>query len=336
MATHARPTLKRRRFLQGAGAGAVAMAVGQLPAAAQTTTVMPAGVAAPSGRRFRLVLDEGWNSIDTSLWYRYLNTYGDSGNTLQYHLPRNLVTSNGSLKIYTKRETYTGALGKRYFTSGFISTGARGTVGDPHPAQATYFPREGYYEMRGKVAHAQGVWNGWWLRHRAGASEAEVDIMETFHAQIPGRTAQTLHLNNTGTTQYNIFHRNTYIEDPQAPPGWHIWGVLINAEGDDVRFTFYTDGKAVGSFLAPSPHFWHSYSSPDLWDLSLDTFASGTWIGHPDDALGYSRYLNRCLSSGTSGSCSTTGINRSRISSLSSSPGAEKFQISWVRVWQVV
>lgn len=329
-----RPALSRRRFLQGTGIAAAAVATNSWPAVAAADPV-PDGVEAPSGRSFDLVLDEGWDSIDNSLWYRYWSTYGDSNNCQDYLRPRNVQASDGTLKIITKREKYEGPQGERDFTSGFISTSRRGPAGTPQPDSETYFPREGYFEMRGKVTHAHGIWNGCWLRHRHGSSEAEVDILETLHAQGPGKTSQALHLNISGDAEHNVLHEYTRVDDPQGTPDWHTWGVLIHEEDDDVRFRFYTDGEESGTYLAKSPDFWHKHSEDKLWDFSLNTHTGGSWVGHPDDNLGYSRYVDQCLSSGEAPNCDTTGINRSRISDRSKNPGDEVFEISYVRIWEL-
>src|SRR3546814_11451816 len=70
--------------------------------------------------------------------------------------------------------------------------------------------------MRAKVPHAQGMWPAFWLRHRNGAGVAEVDIMEYFHSQVPGRTTGTLHLDRT----HHISQRSLPFEAPPATPRW--------------------------------------------------------------------------------------------------------------------
>src|SRR3546814_16269318 len=92
--------------------------------------------------------------------------------------------------------------------------------------------------MRAKVPHAQGMWPAFWLRHRNGAGVAEVDIMEYFHSQVPGRTTGPLHLDG----RHNISKRSIPFEAPTATPGWHTCAVELEPVASGVHFTFLING----------------------------------------------------------------------------------------------
>jgi hypothetical protein len=97
------------------------------------------------------------SSLDTSRWGAYHNTYGDGNKEEACLTPSNVTSSNGTLKITSKKEPITcpGAT-QDQFSSGFI--GSRDA-----PAKV-YYPAFARYEIRAKVPHAQGLWPAFWLR----------------------------------------------------------------------------------------------------------------------------------------------------------------------------
>lgn len=255
--------------------------------------------------------------LDTSKWKPYHNTYGDGNNELACLTPDNVRQGGGSLKITAERETVACPGGTtESYTSGFI--GSRET--------GTYYPKYARFEIRAKLPHAQGLWPAFWLRHRNGASTAEVDIMEYFHSQVPGRTTQTLHLDG----RYNISKKTTTFENAQTPtPGWHTWAVEILPDPNGVRFTFFLDGSATHTFV-DTQHDWASSDPASTWDIAVNLAVGGKWVGVPDDSLGYLRDLNRCSISGTApNGCSSTGINRVDWSD----PADSTYEVDWVRVY---
>jgi beta-glucanase (GH16 family) len=235
------------------------------------------------------------SSLNTAKWKPYHNTYGDSNNELACLTPNNVVQSGGSVKITAKKETVACPGGStESFTSGFLGSRESGT----------YYPKYARFEMRAKLPHAQGLWPAFWLRHRNGASTAEVDIMEYFHSQVPGKTTQTLHLDG----RYNLSKKTTAFEAPTLSPGWHTWAVEILPETSGVRFTFFVDDVAVHTYV-DTQHDWASSDPNATWDVALNLAVGGNWVGRPGDTTGYLRDLNRCSISGTApGGCTTTGI----------------------------
>ena len=282
---------------------------------APTTTTAP--VAEPSG--WTLVGGDEFDggTLDASKWKPYHNTYGDGNNELACLTPANVAQGGGSLKITAERETVScpGGTTEQY-TSGFI--GSRET--------GTYYPKFARFEIRAKLPHAQGLWPAFWLRHRNGASTAEVDIMEYFHSQVPGRTTQTLHLDG----RYNISKKTTTFENAQTPtPGWHTWAVEIEPDPNGVRFTFFLDDSATHTYV-DTQHDWASSDPSSTWDIAVNLAVGGKWVGVPDDELGYLRDLNRCSISGTApGGCTTTGINRVDWND----PADSTYEVDYVRVF---
>jgi beta-glucanase (GH16 family) len=255
------------------------------------------------------------SSLNTSVWRPYHNTYGDGNKELPCLTPNNVGVSGGTLKIVARRQQITCPGGSvRQFTSGFLGTRETGT----------YFPRFGRYEIRAKLPHAQGLWPAFWLRHRDGASVAEVDIMEYFHSQVPGKTSQTLHLDQ----RYNISKKATFFESPTSNPGWHTWAVDIEpAANGAVKFSFLTDGKVVHTYTDTKADWSRRHAGKPLFDMAINMAVGGNWVGHPDDALGHLANLNRCAQGGTApNGCRTDGIRRATFPTT--------YEVDYVRVWE--
>lgn len=255
------------------------------------------------------------STVDASKWKMYHNTYGDGNNEMACLTPDNVTQSAGTLKIRARDQRTTCPWNKtRAYTSGFI--GSRET--------GTYYPMYAKFEARVKVPHAQGMWPAFWLRHRNGAGSAEVDVMEYFHSQLPGRGAAALHLDG----RYNAFQRNTAFESPGGVSGWHVWGVEITPSAQGPRFEFFLDHQSYGSYV-DTQHHWASSDPEATWDIAINQAVGGRWTGDPDGILGYLPDVNRCSISGTApNGCKTTGINRIDWND----PADTTYEIDWVRV----
>jgi beta-glucanase (GH16 family) len=267
------------------------------------------GPAGPSGH---VVFDDEFDGpLDTSVWRPYHSTYGDGNHELQCHTPSNVTTGGGVLAITARRETVTCPGGStRRFTSGFLGTRETGH----------YFPMFGHYEMRARLPHGQGLWPAFWLRHRDGASVAEVDIMEYFHATVPGQTTATLHLDG----RRNLAKRSQFFENPTLDPGWHTWAVDISLDPAGIRFTFSLDGQAFLSYV-DTQHHWADHVDPDAtWDMAVNLSVGGDWLGDPDGPLGVLAN-GRCGKPwGAAPPCDTSGIMRATFPA--------DYQIDYVRV----
>jgi beta-glucanase (GH16 family) len=281
----------------------------KLPSSQSSTTV-PASPA-PSGS---LTFADEFNgsTLDTSVWEPYYNSYGDGNNELQCETPNNVAVSGGTLKITARRETINcPGGGVRNFTAGFLGTRETGH----------YFPRYGRFEMRAKLPHGQGLWPAFWLRHRNGAGTAEVDIMEYFHASVPGQSTGTLHLDG----RKNLIKKSTPFETPTTSPGWHTWAVDILPDPSGVKFSFMVDSKVYLTYV-DTQHYWSSADANATWDIAVNMSVGGDWVGNPDDALGYLGGLNRCAQGGTPpNGCTSTGILRTSFPST--------YEVDYVRVY---
>jgi beta-glucanase (GH16 family) len=288
-----------------------------------TTTTTPSSTAPPTtvapAPRWTLIGGDEFDgtSVDLTRWKPYHSNYGSANSQLECNRPSNVRLGGGTLRITAQRETVTcpGSSAPMRYTSGFL--GSRET--------GTYYPRYARFEMRAKIPHAQGMWPAFWLRHRQGSSTAEVDVMESFHSQVPGRVTQTLHLD--GTT--NISKRTTFLESPTATPGWHTYAVEITPDPAGIRFTFSIDGTPTHTYLDQRRAWASAAPSEGTWDVAINLAVGGRWVGDPDGTLGLLDVLGRCSISGVApDGCTTAGIRRVDWGD----PTSTTFEVDWVRV----
>jgi beta-glucanase (GH16 family) len=253
-------------------------------------------------------------ALNTQVWKPYHSTYGDGNREDQCHTPQNVAVSGGTLRITARREKVTCPGGSvRDYSSGFLGTRDTGT----------YFPRYGRFEIRARVPHGQALWPAFWLRHRQGSSTAEVDIMEYFHAQVPGQTTATLHLDGRA----NVSKKTVDFEAPTANPGWHTWAVDIENASDGVRFTFSLDGKAFHTYTDTQRRWASALPGQNLWDIAVNLSVGGNWVGDAAGALGYLPDINRCAQGGTPpNGCATSGIRRASFPAT--------YEVDYVRVYR--
>lgn len=333
------------RFGVGASAGVVAQFT--VVSATQVSAVVPSGavtgqvqVSAPGGVAvssvaftvtappvdpptpptnphpgFTQVLDEQFAGIDPTKWSVYDNSTFGAPMRIQRYMARNVTVGPGSsgstgstsVKLQVKRET----VGTNSFTAGMMDTKTAGY----------WLPRFGFFEFRCKIPHGQGIWPSIWLTAKSGgATMCEFDIMEYFHAQVPGKNHVTLHgTDNTGTFHANRYTNNVggrmFFEAPTYNPAWHVWATEIVPVTDAggtvladptkpssfVRFTVYLDGVQKYRFVDTSALTWttNGGTADSFWNVYVQgSQVSGDYVGHPDDPLGYSRTLNACISGG--------------------------------------
>jgi hypothetical protein len=258
------------------------------------------------------------NAINTANWRASYSTYGDGNNEEACLTPNNAVVSNGTLKIIAKREQIA-CPGQPVdsFSSAFLGSRDAGK----------YYPKFAKYEIRAKLPHAQGLWPAFWLRHKNGSSVAEVDIMEYFHAQVPGKTSSTLHLDYVT----NIAKKSIDFESPVLTPGWHTWAVEMtpaSTGSQDVKFNFLLNGQSYFTHTPTQQDWAKAVDGNQMFDIAINMAVGGNNIGHPDDELGWSRYLNMCLKPyrGTQ-PCNGSGIVRASF--------PVTYEIDYVRVYKL-
>ncbi len=193
------------------------------------------------------------------------------------------------------------------------------------------------FEFNARFPQGQGLWPAIWLRHRSGAPNAEVDIMEEFHSQHYG-TQQTLHFDNYARNP-GMSYTSVNISE------WHIHAVEIQKlTNGSVSFKFFVDTTNTFSYIDNNPTWVAKAPLNETWDIALNFAVGGKWTGDPDESpLGqlhtsgtvyfdpynathreYLNATNRCARGGTYPSCTTTGIQRAVFPAVS--------EFAWLRV----
>lgn len=291
-----------------------------------TTTPADAPVAAPPTTTTTQPALPGWSllwsdefdgkELDTDVWLPYHSTYGDGNDELQCHTPDNVEVSGGRLMITARREPVRCPNGSlRQFSSGFVGTRETGT----------YFPRFARYEIRAKLPHGQGLWPAFWLRHRDGAKRAEIDVMEYFHAQHPGLTTATLHVDGKVETR-----RHLVFEEPTDDPQWHTWTVEIERLDLGVQLSFARssddgDSRVSYRFVDREAAWAQDHRGEDLFDIALNLSVGGRWAGDPDGPLGYLSARDECAQGGVPPHCEAEGVRPATFPST--------YEIDYVRVY---
>lgn len=216
-------------------------------------------------------------ALNTKVWHPYDNAYGSGNHELQCEKPQNVKVANGVLTITAKREHITCSDGSvREFTAGFLGTRENNV----------YFPRYGRYEMRAKTPHAAALWPAFWLRHKDGSSVTEIDVMEYFHAELPGQTTSTLHYNGKS----NVAKGSIAFEEPTRTPDWHVWATEIEEVSGQVCLSYFVDDKRVqfNGLAAGKPYCFtdvgpfQRYPGQNLFDIAVNVSVGGDWVALPD------------------------------------------------------
>lgn len=279
----------------------------------------------PAVPGYTLVTADDFATLDPTRWRaRDNDTFGNPNGQVQRWMARNVtvgLASDGdgySCKLTSNRE----AVGGNPFTAGMLESALAGWYG----------PRYYCKEIDCRIAHGQGVWQaGWSTAFTGGADMVELDDMEIFHTQTPGRAMLTLH-RATGRdsagkllTQYNVAKSKSadgyggiFFETPTATPGarhkfktkvWPVTDATGTTPGDpnlpsaNVRIQGYIDGVLKFDYVDTNALFWTTNGGDPadpvnrFWNFRLQgSQINGKFVGHPDDPLGYSRLLNACLS----------------------------------------
>lgn len=285
------------------------------------TRTFTAGAPVPNGWKLKWADEFDGAGVNSANWSAYHNTYGDGNKELACLTPNNISTSGGVATITALRQTVTCPSGAvRNYSSGFLGSREAGK----------YHPLYGRFEMRAQIPHGQGLWPAFWLRHRNGASVAEVDILEAFHSQGPGRVVQTLHFPSSLGSNWGKV--GTFLETPpKGTGGWHSFAVEIEPVSTGVRFRFFVDSTMTREFINTSPSAWNQVDPNAGWDIAVNLAVGGTWVGDPDKQLGYLPYKGLCSltakapTNNDPSRCPTTGIH------LANFPA--KYNIDYVRVY---
>ena len=300
----------------------------------------------------QLVLDSNFTDGLDPEWRMEPNgsTYGANNNVIGIWSHSNVSTgpatvgTGSTLKLAS---TYDGTT----YRAGMVQT----RTGSSVPFGGVLFPRYAWYEFRMRIPIGKSLWGGAWLRHRHGASTCEVDISENFGGGSPGHSRFTVHrkasagaATTTGLGKNNLYLQQPYEADgtTRAVPQWHTIACSIRPENgvpgaatDRVVFDVYIDGVHRHSWMDTSAAYWTGLETEQAFDICLQGMQiGGTWNGHPDDPIGYSRWINGgaggCILSGTPPNECATSFNGVPIVPNVWDALHGTLEVDYVRVWK--
>lgn len=228
---------------------------GSLPPNAPSTPATPGG---PSGlpasldtsaTTLKQIMNETFSGsqIDDATWgynYPWSNTCDTNGNT-----------------DATQYAAYVSPKCDAQKSAGVFSTGANGldiaikpTPGGVDAAGKSYvsgqlYSRQAFYpgtyiETTAKLPTGSGLGGAFWLIPQSGAWPPEIDVMES-QGENPNSVTQTIH---DRMPDGSVSNQQVVANVPGSQSGFHTYG----ADFEKDRITFYTDGKATGSFATPA------------------------------------------------------------------------------------
>lgn len=293
------------------------------------------------------VFEDDFGSLNTSRWsIRTDNTFGHAApqnriqdyNTENVTIDTNLAGATGNTGLVLRNLRVGSAPGASY-TAGWVET-----------STGFHLPRYYRLEARMRIPHGHGLWPALWTVHtNGGADEHEIDIMEYFHSQVPGRLTVTLHgRNNAGTVRYNYAKMNPHaaFELPTPTPGWHTVVLEVSPENgvpdaptSSVRYRWYLNGVKGWDYLDNEALHWSSLgTATQSHKIYCQTQIGGQYVGHPEDPLGYSRWLNGsggCLIGGTPpNSCTITSSGNTIRAADWGDDTATAFAVDYIKAWR--
>lgn len=186
-----------------------------------------------------------------------------------YRATQVTVNAADTATITATRRTRTCNGERTAWDSGFMSSRDSGL----------WFPLFGTIRARVLLPDkAPGMWPAVWLRHRNGASTAEVDLMESFGAS-KDVTSQHLHFPNTAGV--GVWGKGVRT----LAPGWHTYWVRIRPAPGGIRFTLGVDSTTTGSYLLTDTSRLTRVDRSRAWDVAANiAVSSNRWTGDHRDA----------------------------------------------------
>lgn len=185
---------------------------------------------APEGYSLKWSDEFDGNSLSMANWsYQIGNNGGWGNNEAQYYTDHNDVVSDGTLKIWARREEE----GDFHYTSTRIHTYQK--------VSTTY----GYICARIKLPAVPGMWPAFWmLPERNYGSEGvtwwptsgEIDIMES-KGRVPTRASGALHYSSNGSGGNHAYQTREKVVD--STENYHVYAIDWSAE----IIRWYVDGE---------------------------------------------------------------------------------------------
>jgi beta-glucanase (GH16 family) len=213
-----------------------------------------------------------WNGTtgtwDTNYWYKPLHGKGgnlDTNGEQEWYINSNHTrtksvkpwrVANGILTISGNHA----AKNIQPLIDGYKYTS--GEINSYHAFSQQY----GYFEIRCKLPHGQGVWPAFWMLPENGSWPPEIDILE-----VLGQDPTTLYTSAHAEINGQEVNYGTAVHVPDTSKAYHTYGIDWEAD----YLTWYFDGKQV--YQIPTPE---GFNTPMYIETNLAL--GGTWGGDVD------------------------------------------------------
>ena len=229
------------------GSAAVAIAMSARDASAQTAAI-------PG---WRLVWRDEFNGfqLNANNWNTENVAWPDN-NELEYYLPQQAYTQNGSLVIASEAHPY----GGRPYISARLNT------------QNHFAQQYGHFEARMQLPAGKGLWPAFWLLPPA-VWPPEIDIMEAV-----GNPANLIYMTqHWGTASNPAAYGGTY-SGPDYTAGFHVFA----CEWSPTQINWFIDGVQ---------RFTTSSNIPQMpMNIIVNTAVGGDLPGNPDGTTVFPQY----------------------------------------------
>ncbi len=244
---------------------------GAVTSAGAETDPRPYG---PSGSFELAFSDEFSGSELSSARWTTCYWWDDNGCTnlgnheLQWYVPRNVRTENGSLVLTAMPDEVIGHEGKAFpYTSGMVTSG-RYYAEDP--SRTRFATTYGFFEMRARIPSGRGLWPAFWLLPKNHTSKPEIDIMEVL-GHRPGVLEMHYHYKDPDGETRSAGHR---LKTSDLSRDWQVYGL----EWSPDAIVWYLNGAEVWRLEDSSA------ISDDPMYLLINLAVGGNWPGDPDES----------------------------------------------------
>ncbi len=191
---------------------------------------------------------------------RWQATYKSGDAERQTYIPEALQVAGGRLRITAQPRSGQA----RPYTSGIITT------------QGTFSQQYGYFEMRARVPHGQGLWSGFWLLHTGPLPWTEIDIFE-----ILGNDTTTLYMSNHWRDDAN---QPQFLTQPFSGPDFSVSFHTFAVNWTPASLTWYVDGIPQAETIENVP------AEPMF--ILANLAVGGQWPGNPDATTRFPAYMD--------------------------------------------
>ena len=210
------------------------------PPQADTSVVLPSGVE----ERFKLVLEDRFEGpeLDNKKWKATKGVPRDPEmvNSIHYYKPENVEVSDGSLKLWVRRDTMPNKEYKTWIDVAMVSFTYDFEFSSAEIESAEKYGY-GMYEIRCKLPRGKGYWPAFWMYGEPQGRNNELDVFEFWNEGaflrrfVPRRLSSVQHM----TAHFDGGMSKGSQRGVDASEGFHTYTLIW----DDCKILWFFDGE---------------------------------------------------------------------------------------------